>query len=239
MDTTVPTRCSGTMQGNDSAVLNIWLIRTRDGSGLSDWKVDRVVLTARDIINTVSLKTHRAIDGFLKPEFAKALMTYLPVKETDHVMTASDFLFETKGLALSCLRVTGHKIVDGVQRVMITLRRVVGGISNLFVAGNELCLLKEARTGISARLLEDIVSPVLNLVEFAPHRHSETAEERIVKCLDRLERNKYDLEFYAALITRFVHQMDEETKAAQHVNAKRRFDRDELERNDPSLSPIQ
>jgi len=200
---------------SDAAVLNMWLTREQEPDGMGEWKIDRCVISAGEYVNTISMRSQKFLAGFVVPEFAQALLDYLPRDERPHVMTSPDFAFETHGLTLHSLSITGQRAVYGVQSVLVTFRRVLGSITKLFLPVAQVCLLKEAQTGLSARVLEEIVTSALSLVEFAPRNPSQNNEERIAKCIERLEQNKHDLEFYATLIARFVHRMDD----ANHVRS--------------------
>lgn len=208
MNQMLPSHRSNIQKNNDSAMLNLWLSRTHDARGLSDWKVDRVVVTTNTFVNAISVKSKKSFNTILAQEFIDAITGYLPMTLKEHVLTASDLVFETKGLTLQCLRVTGQKLSDGVQRVMLTFRRALGSVANLFQPDSLPCLMKEAQAGLSTRVLEEILSPVLNLTELTSYQGCKDFEASVANILERLRQRKQDLQFYANLITRYVEQLD-------------------------------
>lgn len=191
-------------QKPQSNALTMWLARTHEGG----WVLERLVASNNKFTNTISIAERRPVEHVLAHDFVQQIISYLPRGTKEHVLTASDFIFEIFGLTLNCLRVTGQRMVNGVQRVMLTFRRVLGDFTNLFQVQSRPDALKEAQADLSTRVLAEIITPALNLVESSHQVTSRNAERRVSDCLNRLRDNKHELMFYSSLLVRFVNQAD-------------------------------
>lgn len=192
----------------DSGAISIWISRLFRGDGDAPWKLDRVITQAHSFSNTLRIKSHSYADAMLHHSLWAAIRRYLPTDGRTLSVLSQDFMLDLPGLSLGSLSITGQTDDSGKQTLMFRFRRAIGATLGLFARGYQPCLVRESECGISTRVLEDLITPVLNLMDFLEVNGEATNADKLAACLKRMKANKRDIEFFQTLIKRYVGQKD-------------------------------
>ena len=188
--------------------LVIWLKRMVASDEVGAWVVDRLTVRANGFSHDLSFTVERQAEDQLSADLWGFLRAYLPAQTDDFVLTAREAVFESRSVLLQGLDVTAHQIKGGVQRVLLTFRNFLGSVSTIFAPNKAPNLLKDVECGLATRTLNDILLPALNAAATDPVDFAEGADDKVDALIHRLKQNKHDIEFYAALLSRFVASLD-------------------------------
>jgi hypothetical protein len=188
-----------------------WFVRDVDCDAAGVWKVERLSASAGSFSHNISYTRLSDAEDVLALNFWDKLTDYLPVSLGDGVMTANDFVHEVPSAILHGLRVTAHAAVRGKQRVMIAFKHFLGSFNSLFRENKTPNLLSDSECGLSLRTITDVVLPALNLS--LPQLSTESVngasrEALIENSIMQMRQNRNEIEFYCALLCRFVRAED-------------------------------
>lgn len=183
--------------------LTIWLARDIAGGSLSNWRTERIVALTREHQSNVVYSAHRLASDTLARPLWTALQPLLPVDKGQFSKALPELQIEIAGLYLKGMKMTGL-VGRGVQRIMISFQSVTGCIQAVFAANEVPDMMRDLECTLSSRTLGDILLPAMNLAVAEPLEAYEGAELKVKACLKKLNENKQDIEFYMALIERFV-----------------------------------
>ena len=187
--------------------LTVWLRQDFSPKPEPEWNVERVVLLAGDYQSNVAFSVRKPAQTMLARQVWEAVNPCLPTAPGKSVFSSPDLVIEMPGLYLGGMSLTELVGRDG-QRVMLTFKRTVGDIQSIFAPNKAPSMMREIGCNISAKTIGDILLPAINLAVSEPIEAFDGAEQKVKACLEKLKANKLDIEFYLALIERYV--------AAQH-----------------------
>lgn len=188
--------------------VTLWLTRSMQGDALGEWKLERVLTTSTGFNLSIAYRKDEAFEDIIQGAVCASLSNYLPKTEEMNVVTVFDYWLELPSIILNRLTITGQALVNGAQRVIVTFQRVVGDIGQLFREGRAPDMLQSTGNDIALRVLNDLVIPLLNLVQLEPEAAEKFADKSIDAWLKRLRSNKDEIAFYATLITRYLSYRD-------------------------------
>lgn len=188
----------------DLPKVTMWLRRALGASGPGEWRIDMVVASSASLNWTLSYKNGELLKDVIRGDVVRALEGYLPATCDAMVMSSSEFKLDLHNVILDRLTVASPDAREGPQRVHVTFRRVFGDLRGLFCANRVPNFVAEAENTISTRVLQDLLLPVLNLVETDPETATELSQRQLNAFIDRLKQNRQDIAFYSALITRYI-----------------------------------
>lgn len=200
------------------AKLTLWLKRSVTGPKLGEWVFDRVILKTNGFTQSLDCDGEVRARDMLSEQALVEIEPYLPHGRDNSVMAASQKEFNFGRLMLQGLVVTGYNFSNGVQRVYLAFKSFFGSVASLFAPGKAPEHLVDVECKLSTKTLNDIVLPALNLAAIGPIGEYDAAEQKVNAFVGRLRENSRDIEFYAALLSRFVLQ---KSTHPPHVKAKK------------------
>lgn len=198
--------------------VTLWLSRTDNGNGFESWKLERFVASSFSYNFSLAYNKDDRLTDVLRSDVVNAISDYLPKSPGKHILTAFDFLLELPGVCLSRLTCTGQEARNGVQRVLLKFQRTFGELRSLFRPNRAPDFLKEADSGVSTRVLHDMLVPILNLVDSEPIQLANQSQEQINALVGRLTESRHDIAFYARLMSRFIANAHQPSPG-EHVDA--------------------
>ena len=172
------------------------------------WLLDRLVVQSSEYVENIVFTKQKKADAVLSRALWVQILEYLPTDAGRHVLSAPNAVFQLAGNALHGLGVTGLETMEGLQRVSLSFRAFVGSLSAVFAPNQRPNALQETVCGLSARTVNDVILPALNLASVEPDMVEEDLQSRLNDQLQALRENRLNLEFYATLIARFVAAQD-------------------------------
>lgn len=103
---------------------------------------------------------------------------------------------------------------------MLVFRKAYGALAGLFKPRCAPDLVRETNCDLATRVLADIIVPAINLVDVQGAGRDADAKTRLAACLERISDNRHDLEFYAALLCRYVAQSQAAGHISRHPSAR-------------------
>lgn len=200
-----------TASDQDFPYISVWFLRTVAEAGLSDWSVVRLSISTETVHHDLRFSDRRRARDLLAKPFISLMDTYLPEGTSPVVLTANDCVLEMPDAIMKGLRLTGHDVRNGAQRVLVTFRFFLGSMSAMFQPGHAPSVLGEAECALSTRTINDIILPALSLAVTDPSaaaKHYPGSLEQLQARWERLSAAQADLAFYCDLISRFVKARD-------------------------------
>ena len=188
--------------------LVIRLIRRVDDGAFGDWEVERIAINTSNFSQTTRFSGKNMADETLSNGFWTFIASHLPKGSGVHVVTAPEASFTTAGLLLHGLKVSSQRVAHGAQRLFVKFDTLLGAMAHIFAPGKVPSTLREAECSVSTRALVDLILPALNIAATEPIRDYERADHSFSAYVERLKKNRCDIEFYAAMIQRFISNTD-------------------------------
>jgi hypothetical protein len=147
----------------------------------------------------------------------EGLKAYIPQDTRAFIISAREAAFDMGGLVLQGLTATGQAVERGVQRVFLSFKGVIGGLSSLFLPGRAPDHLGDMECALSTRTLNDVLLPALNLAAIEPIAEFEAGQEagqdKVRSFVAKLKEHQEDIAFYTSLLARFVASRDQSVQA--------------------------
>lgn len=197
--------------------LAIWLKRTVTGNGpdqtQSEWCLDRVILNTPNFSQDMKFSGNSAILDTLSMAAMESFKSYMPQDTRAFIISAREAAFDLGGLVLQGLTATGQAVERGVQRVFLSFKGVIGGLSSLFLPGRAPDHIGDMECALSTRTLNDVLLPALNLAAAEPIAEFESAQDKVRGFVAKLKEHQEDIAFYTTLLARFVASKEQSAQA--------------------------
>lgn len=166
----------------------------------------------------VGFKVSETASTLFEENFWDYIKGYMPFGIMEHIFSAKELAFQISGLILHGLIVTGYRAKNGIQRAIVTFKRVVGDAKFVFKREKSPDFLSDSQCTLATRTLSDIILPVLNIAATEPISIFAENRQSMEAFFDCLDARKSELEFLATLLKRFINSIDGKTKAGPIVH---------------------
>jgi len=166
-------------------------------------------------LKTATLKTHRysqtlnysgqtAAEKHLHPRLWARLVEIFNGLNSKAMFVRRDFCLEMSDLLLMGIRVISHLRPDGHRVITVSFPQLLGTLSSVFAPSHRPATFDEAQTQLSSHVLETVIRPSLDLCYLSDEDLDETSVEQLRTHLRVLKQRHDEVDFYAALLTRYV-----------------------------------
>ncbi|WP_339107046.1 hypothetical protein [Thioclava sp. GXIMD4216] len=188
---------------HEYGIVTLHLLRD-DATGA--WFAERIEMNLDNMRNQITFRQPEPLAGAFTSPFAEALIHYLPQNGDFSVSTNSHNLIEIPGLVLGGMRIIAQRNVNGLQRVAVRFRNVIGEFQAVLSIkyrseGQTLTTLEKGATDALLSLL----IPCLDLA----HVELDTFADadlpfKVALRLQTLTQKKEDLAFFTHMLRRYV-----------------------------------
>ncbi|MER5172551.1 hypothetical protein WDB91_13235 [Thioclava sp. GXIMD2076] len=156
--------------------------------------------------NQITFRQPEPLESAFIASFAQALATHLPTGGEFSVSTNSHNVIEVPGAMLGGMRIIAQRSVNGMQRVAVRFRNMVGQLQAILSIrhrseGQTLTTLEKGATDALLSLL----MPCLDLAHVEIDTFSDSdLPFKVALRLQALTQKKEDLAFFAHMLRRYV-----------------------------------
>ncbi|WP_220746982.1 MULTISPECIES: hypothetical protein [Jannaschia] len=198
-------------------MFSIQLARTSDGRALQLLSAEVVRPGFR---HKLSFNRDNTIHEVLEPELAAFVQTTLEeaIDTGPRILAQPDLTLALPGLMLGRLRVIIGGPIGSNRQATLRFRYFIGGIQNAFTARTYFDRpALEHREEIGLRALEDVAVPLLNMAMTAQSWGTMPMDPatgpNMTTALASIEAHAVELEFYAGLLRRYIHECGPQRQA--------------------------
>lgn len=185
--------------------------------------VASVELLLPEMRNRYSFNPRKSLHEMFQADFADRLEASINrLAPNERIVSLPEFIYEIPGLVLAGMRILITSLEDGVEIIMLRFRRYIGAVKSLFRFDPAMTVSSTTtRERIAVDVLEDIISPLFDLLSLDVPGMDEVIEKHalaIRKRLSQLSMRQDEIVFFTGLLQRYVAgcQDDAQRKKLEH-----------------------
>jgi hypothetical protein len=186
---------------------------------LGEWCLDRVILKTESFSQDLRFSRRSTLAETMSQPALDGFQGYLPQDTQKFIISSKDAAFDLGELILQGLIATGLEVVRGVQRVILSFKGVIGGLSALFAPNRAPDALGNLECALSTKTINDVLLPALNVAVTEPALDCEDDRKRLSCFIETLKGHREDIVFYMSLLSRFVAAKEGQSKTATSAMA--------------------
>lgn len=180
------------------------LLRDLGSEAPRQWRVEHVHHKTDRFDNTVRYASPPTLEDSLPRPLVRVLHDFLADRAAvPQMLSAPDLVLDLPNVVLGSMLIIMHKAKDGLQRIKVRFKRMVGEIGALILGSETGKPSAELCDHVAVRTILGLITPCLQLTSI-DQATALRQPASVQTALALLERNRDEIAFYEQLLKRFV-----------------------------------
>ena len=186
--------------------LSIWLVQAPEVTGRFAWTLESVSLNSESFNQVLNFRGKVVPSTHLHSTLWSYISSVMSELDGKSFYVRQDLALNLPGVTLRGVQFVAEKFSQGRRKILVTFSRILGTLAGVFRPGRCPDALADNQSQLATWFLDDVMRPSLDLCALTLDQVDPDSQEPIRNRLRALREKRDEIEFMAALLTRYVTQ---------------------------------